>query len=226
MKLLARCSLRTDCSGAFSLEAAMVLPWIMIFAVLTLLFALFVSLQSQLYYSASVTAERAAFAWSNSAKDAKTGAYSAGHYDGLYWRLKDDALLQGWLGSATTGDGTVSVPLGASSDEASASSVSGKLKRLGYAMPDSMPGIIEYRNIGIKRTVTVKAHSDWLPEALVKFRGQEPASAEVSAIVIEPVELIRTFDFIRYYTANMKDAPQGASAYREEAREVLVRREP
>ena len=220
-----RSSLRRDCSGGFALEASIVLPWVMIFASLVLLFTLYVSLRSQIYYSASITAERAAFGWSNSAKDARTGAYPAGHYDGLYWRIKDDALLQGWLGMAN-GDRHVSVPLTFESSAQGDRSASGKLARIGSTMPDSLSGIIEYRNIGIQRTVTVKAQSGWLPEALVKFRGQKPASADVSALVVEPAELIRTFDLIRYYSAKMKDAPRGANAYRDEAAGILRKRQP
>jgi len=202
----------------------MVLPWVMIVAGLVLLFALFISLQSQIYYSASIAAERAAFGWSNSAKDARTGAYAAGQYDGLYWRLKDDALLQGWLGW-TTEDRSVSVPIGIASGSHDNRSTSGKLARIGETMPGSLSGVIEYRNIGIKRTVTIQARSGWLPDALVKFRGQRSASVGVSAIVVEPAELIRTFDLIRYYSAKMKEANQGEHSYRDDAADVLRKRQ-
>ncbi|WP_027087698.1 hypothetical protein [Cohnella panacarvi] len=220
-----RSSLRQDSSGVFALEASMVLPWVMVLSCLVLLFALYVSLHSQVYFSSSIAAERAAYGWSNSAKDARTGAYPAERYDGLYWRMKDDALLQGWFGMAT-GNRPVSVPIALASNAEGDSSASGKLARIGTTMPGSLSGVIEYRNIGIQRTVTVKARSGWLPEALVKFRGQKPASADVSALVVEPAELIRSFDLIRYYTAKMKDAPQGANVYREEAAGILRKRQP
>ncbi|MBO9599284.1 MAG: pilus assembly protein [Cohnella sp.] len=223
MKGEARRSLRRDCSGGFALEASMVLPWVMICAVLALLFALYVSLHSQIYYSASIAAERAAFGWSNSAKDARTGAYSAGRYDGLYWRLKDDALLRGWLGMATE-DGSVSVPIEIGSSSQDDRSATGKLMKIGAVMPGFLSGSIEYRNTGIQRTVTVKAHSGWLPDALVKFRGQRSASAGVSALVVEPTELIRTFDLIRYYSAKMKEAHQGEDAFLDEAAGALRKR--
>ncbi len=220
----ARNSLRRNCSGGLTLEASMVLPWVMILACLTLLFALYVSLQAQIYYSASVAAERAAFGWSNSTKDAKTGAYAAGQYDGLYWRLKDDALLRGWLGLAT-GDGAVSVPIANGSSSPDGRSASGKLEKIGTTMPGSLSGVLEYRNTGIQRTVTVKARSGWLPDALVTFRGQQSASADVTALVVEPAELIRTFDLIRYYSAKMKDSQQGEDAYRDEVAQTLRKRQ-
>jgi hypothetical protein len=203
----------------------MVLPWVMVFSFLVLLFALYVSQSSLLYYSASITAERTAFDWSNSAKDARTGAYPAGQYDGLYWRIKDDALLQGWLGFVT-GEGGVSVPIDPSSgEESGGGSAKDKLVKWGASMPGltSVSGTIAYRNIGIKSTVSVKARSSWLPAALVRFSGQRQASAEVSALVVEPTELMRTFDLIRYYSAKKKDSP---GAYREKAAEVLRKREP
>ncbi|MFC5531626.1 pilus assembly protein [Cohnella yongneupensis] len=219
-------SLWRQTSGSLTLEASMVLPWVMIIVFLVLLFALYVSQQAQLYYSASITAERAAFDWSNSAKDPRTGAYRPGQYDGLYWRLKDDALLLGWFGLATGDSSSVSVPIDSDASEAQGGSASEKLARMGASMPDSMFGEIRFRNIGIKRTVSVQARAAWLPAGLVEFRGQRQASANVSALVVEPTELIRTFDLIRYYSAKMKDSPQGATALRDKAASVLLKRQP
>lgn len=213
-----------DDSGSFTLEATMVLPLAMILTCLTLLFALFVSQGSVLYYGASVTAERAAFAWSNSAKDARTGAYPEGRYDGLYWRLTNDALLQGWLGLAT-GDGDVSVPLESAGVAANGASPKDKLAKWGASMPASATGSIAYRNVGVTSDVTVEASAAWLPEALVRFRGQERASAKTSAVVVEPTELIRTFDLIRYYSAKMKAGSDGGSL-RGKAADVLLGRKP
>lgn len=213
-----------DDSGSFTLEATMVLPLAMMLTCLTLIFALFVSQSSVLYYGSSITAERAAFGWSNSAKDAKTGAYPEGQYDGLYWRLSNDALLQGWFGLAT-GDGDVRVPLEPEGESANGASAKDKLAKWGAAMPAAASGSIAYRNIGVKSDVTVEASAAWLPGALVRFRGQERASAKASALVVEPTELIRTFDLIRYYSAKMKSGSNGGSL-REKAAGVLLGRKP
>lgn len=213
-----------DDSGSFALEATTVLPLAMILTFLTLFFALFVSQSSVLYYGASITAERAAFGWSNSAKDAKTGAYPEGRYDGLYWRLTNDALLQGWLGLAT-GDGDVRVPLASAGEAANGASAKDKLAKWGATMPAAATGSIAYRNVGVMSDVTVEASAAWLPEALVRFRGQERASAKTSALVVEPTELIRTFDLIRYYSAKMKTGSEGGSL-RDKAAGVLLGRKP
>ena len=56
------------------------------------------------YYTSSIASERAAFAWPHSSANVRTGGYPPGAYDGLYWRLKDDALLVGlfgWSGKKT-----------------------------------------------------------------------------------------------------------------------------
>lgn len=209
-----------DRSGAMTLEASMVLPWIMMLTFVAMLFALFVSQSSVLYYNASVAAERSAFGWSNSAKETRTGAYPDGRYDGLYWRLKDDALLQGFLGLAA-GDGAVEVPLGSGGAGAQGASASAKLARIGETVSGSVTGEASYRNIGIKRTVTVRAESSWLPGALADFGVREHAAADVSALVVEPTEFIRTFDLVRYYAEKMRQSPQGETAYRNKAAEVI-----
>lgn len=203
----------------------MVLPLAMILTCMTLLFALFSSQTSVLYYGASITAERAAFGWSNSAKDPRTGEYPSGRYDGLYWRIANDALLRGWLGLAT-GEGDVRVPLGKAEPTEGGSSVSGKLAKFAAAMPAPASGSIAYRNVGVVSEVTVEGGASWLPEALVGFRGQRRASAKTSALVVEPTELIRTFDLIRYYTAKAKKDPQGGGTLLRKAADVLLARTP
>ncbi|MFD0671451.1 TadE/TadG family type IV pilus assembly protein [Cohnella sp. GCM10027633] len=213
-----------DRSGAMTLEASMVLPCVMMLTIVVILFALYVSQASVLYYRASVAAERSAFGWSNSAKEAKTGAYPSGQYDGLYWRLKDDALLQGLFGVAAGGSGTVEVQIVPGTLVGRGASAADKLARVGASMPESVSGEMTYRNIGFKRTVSVQARSSRLPDALISFGGREHATADVSALVVEPTELIRSFDLVRYYAEKMKTAPQDESAYRGQAAEALRER--
>lgn len=209
-------ALWSDRSGAFTLEASMVLPWIMILTFVVMLFALFVSQTSVLYYSAAITAERAAFNWPNSYKELQTGAYPHGRYDGLYWRLMDDALLQGVLGLAA-GGGTVEVPIAPVMPDASVAGAVGKLARAGATMPSSLSGEVSFRNVGIKRTVSIHSSTSWLPGALFDFGVTEPATANVSALIVEPTELIRSFDLVRYYAVKMRQAPEGEAAYRDQA---------
>ncbi|WP_256760701.1 hypothetical protein [Cohnella sp. WQ 127256] len=215
-------------SGSITLEASMVFPWVVMMTFLLLFFSLFISQGALLYYSTSVLAERTAFSWSNSAKDAHTGAYPQGQYDGLYWRLIDDSLVQGLFGLASSDSGTgISVEINSSMTRIEGSSAVDKLKRSSFELSSSQPigtGDINYLNIGIKREIGVHLTSIWLAEPLLWLRGGGAAEADVSALVVEPQEFLRTFDLIRYYAAKMKNSPEGATAYRDKAGGVLQKR--
>jgi hypothetical protein len=213
-------------SGSITLEASMLFPWIVMITFLLLLFSLFVSQGALLYYSSSITAERAAFSWSNSAKATQTGAYPMGQYDGLYWRLFDDSLVQGLFGLVTEHEG-VNVELSSAIQGSAGSTPKDKLMKAGLGLASSqegLDGVMSYRNIGVMRQVKVELTSGWLPEPLVWIRGEDKALTQSSALVVEPTEFIRSFDLVRYYAAKMKTAPEGKEAYRDKAALVLNKR--
>jgi hypothetical protein len=194
---------------------------------LLLFFSLFISQGALLYYSSSIMAERAAYGWANSAKDAQTGAYPQGKYDGLYWRLADDGLVQGLFG-LVAGDNAARVEIhaGMTGGEGGDEAIE-KLRRAGYETASSHnvgTGEMRYRNIGIKREIEVDLTSVWLARPLIRLRGGGAAKTEVTALVVEPPEFLRSFDLLRYYASKMKNSPQGASAYREQAGGVLRKR--
>lgn len=204
----------------------MVLPWVIMMTFLLLLFALYISQGALLYYSTSIMAERTAFGWSNSAKDVRTGAYSEGQYDSLYWRLTDDSLVQGLFGLASE-EHAASIEIKLEMIGSSGSSAQDKLKKSGFDTAVSHrvgTGELSYRNIGIKREVEAKLTSVWRVEPLIWLRGRGVAEAEASALIVEPVEFLRTFDLVRYYASKMKKAPGGATAYRDKAGDVLQKR--
>ncbi|WP_378127095.1 hypothetical protein [Cohnella boryungensis] len=213
-----------DVSGSYTLEASMVMPWVLMLTFLLLFFALYISQSSLLYYSTSMMTERAAFGWSNSAKNVNTGEYPPGQYEGLYWRLTDDYLVGGLFGLATgTEELHVEVYPGMPSGEGN--SAQAKLSRYAYETAAAHrlgEGLLSYRNIGVKRTVEAKLASLWAAEPLARFRGGEQASSEISALVVEPAEFLRTFDLIRYYAAKMREAPEGKENYRSRAGEVIA----
>jgi len=217
---------KRDSSGSFTLEASMLLPWVMMLTFMTLLFALYVSQGALLYYSSSVMTERAAFGWANSSSSVRTGAYPPDRYDGLYWRLTDDGLLQSLFGLATGESGAL-VEVYPGMTDGAGDSPSDKLRRAAYATTASHRvglGTLSFRNIGIKREIDAELVSTWLPSPLVRFRGGSPAESSVSALVVEPAEFLRTFDLIRYYAAKMQQAPEGKDKYRAQAGEVLSKR--
>ncbi|KIL35887.1 hypothetical protein SD71_10895 [Cohnella kolymensis] len=212
-----------DTSGSVTLEAAMIFPWVLMMTFALLLFSLFIAQGSLLYYTSAVTAERSAFNWSNSAKDYTTGGYPANDFDGLYWRLSDDALVEGLFGLAAEQDG-VQVEINRDRNENEGASAVDKLKKAASRMPESITGIIRYRNIGLQRRINIQAGSGWLPRPLAWVRGDDAASSDVSALVVEPAEFVRSFDLVRYYSAKMKTAPEGAAGFRDRAASVLTNR--
>jgi hypothetical protein len=213
-------------SGSISLEASLVFPWVLMMTFLLLLFSLFVSQGAILYYSTSITAERTAFDWSNSAKDARTGAYPSGQYDGLYWRLFDDSLVDGLFGLATEHQSTsIEIRPEMAGDEVSpGSSVEDKLMNIGFQTAVSHrlgSGVMSYRNIGVKREIGVDMTSAWLAKPLTWIHGRSEATAGVSALIVEPTEFLRSFDLVRYYASKMKAAPEGSTSWRDKAGAVL-----
>lgn len=212
------CRSRGD-KGSMTLEAAIILPWIMLLTFLLILLAVYVMNRSTHYYSVSVTAARTAFAWPHSSANLKTGGYPDGGYDGLYWRLKDDALLAGLFGWGA-GDGEAAVKIGGGPYGGSSRDlIESKLYRAAAALPDGMEGKVAYRNrIGL-REVTINATGTASPDPLRQMwpsfgRG---ASATVSAVVNEPAEWVRTFQLARYYLARLRQDGDDADRLRRRA---------
>lgn len=219
-------SCRSDSSGSISLEASLILPWVVMITFLLLLFSLFVSQGALLYYSSSISAERAAFSWSNSSKETQTGAYPEGQYDELYWRLLDDSLLKGLFGFVSENEG-VEVEIYSGMHEGTGSAAVDKLNKIGIQMTSSeagLTGVLNYNNIGIQRKVGVSLTSRWLPEPLVWLRGEAAKGIHTTSLVVEPTEFIRSFDLVRYYAAKMRSAPEGSTIFREKAAGVLQKR--
>ncbi|QGS68926.1 hypothetical protein CV093_12355 [Oceanobacillus sp. 143] len=86
-----------DDDGAFTIEASLVFPILLMLTLSFILFAIVIYQQSVLHYSANTVAERVAFVWDNSDKDIDTGAFDKyttfDGGDGLYWRLTNDQYL-------------------------------------------------------------------------------------------------------------------------------------
>lgn len=201
----------------------MIFPWVLIMTFLLLMFSLFVSQGATLYYSASVTAERTAFAWSNSAKDPLTGAYPQGQYDGLYWRLFDDGLVDGLFGLASE-DPVTSIGISPRMEGSQGSTAADKLRKTSLQTAASHrlgTGNISYHNIGVVRDIKVDMTGLWQANSLAWLHGDGTATAEASALVVEPTEFLRSFDLVRYYASRMNDAPEGAASWRNKAGAVL-----
>lgn len=213
-----------DTSGSVTLEAAMIFPWILMITFILLLFSLFIAQGSLLYYSSAITAERSAFNWSNSAKESVTGEYPPNDYDGLYWRLLNDALVDGLFGLSGDNEGVQVEIKGYHPYDSQGTSAEDKLRKAAALMPESVTGLMQYRNIGVKQQIGIRASYGWLPRPLAWLRGDDPASSDVTALVVEPAEWVRSFDLVRYYAAKMKKSPEGEAAFRDEAASILKNR--
>jgi hypothetical protein len=218
------CMLARKEDGSVTLEASMVFPWVLIITFLLILFSIVLTQHVLLYYSATVTGERAAFGWSNSAKELRTGTYPGGRYDGLYWRLKDDSLLAGLFGWTSHQDG-VKVPISFGSSGNGGSSAEAKLRKAAGTLPEGIGGDMGYRNRVWEREISIQATGGRIPDPLRRVRGGDKSagSADITAVVVEPVEMIRTFDLIRYFKNKINTKGDGAAAYRDQAADILKR---
>jgi hypothetical protein len=208
--------------GSVTLEASMVFPWVFILTFLLILFSVVLTRHVLTYYSASEAVERAAFTWSNSAKDLRTGVYPKGRYDGLYWRLSDDYLLAGLFGW-NADQRVVRIPIAPGPPSSDGFSAEDKLRRTGHSISVQMKGTLGYRNSLWKREISIETADSQVPQALRTFRrtvGRNP-EADVSAVIVEPAEIIRSFDLVRYYKAKMNGKGEGAAGYRAKAAAVL-----
>lgn len=225
--------LRGD-EGSMTLEASLVLPGVLIVAFGLILLAVMTADRVAHYYAVSIAGERAAFAWPHSSADIRTGGYPSGAYDGLYWRLKDDAMLAGLFGWPNSGPdyGGDAVRIGdvagtgAGSEGGGDSLAARKLRKSASAMPDGADGTIAYRNRVWLREVEVDADGAAAPDPLRRLWPtlSPAASASISAVVIEPAEWIRTFELARYYKERIERQGSAAEDYRGRAASVLESR--
>lgn len=219
LKSKARRSLSGE-NGSLTLEATIVLPWIMLLTFLLILFAVFVLNRSTHYYSLSVAAARTAFAWPHSSASLKTGGYPEGGYDGLYWRLKDDALLANLFGWETGDNGDAIAAVGAGAFTGSGNALAeSKLRHAAAALPAGIEGNMTYRNRIALREVTIRASGKFAPNPLRRLwpSFDHEAAATVSAVVNEPAEWVRTFQLARYYLARIQRDSDYAERLRRQA---------
>lgn len=207
-----------DKDGSFTLEASLVLPLLFYTLLILLFFCLYLYQNTLLGQAASAAAERSAYTWDNSRRDAVTGAIAEGDYDSLYWRLQDDGMLQAIFGWSLD---SKAIRLDLPAEEGAAGSLPlQKLSRTGSGIPGSISGEMRYDNRLLLRKVTV-ALERLVPLApLEGWLGDVNQSGRSDAYVVEPVEWIRTVELGRYYGAKFKGAGEGKMD-KQEARNAL-----
>lgn len=194
--------------GSFTLEAALVFPIVLLLIFMFLLFSMYIYQKAVLYYTASETAERAAFSWDNSYRNARNGMLATGQYDGLYWRVGGDYMLGSLFGiTADQTDVTLELP-GAQSEE--------KLELAGTKLHQAsawltrdagLPfrGNIAYANSLLKREVAVKLKQPVSLAPLELTLGLSEPKTAAAAGIVDPVQFIRDVDLVRYYTVKFSN---------------------
>lgn len=196
----------------------MLFPYIMMALVGFMFLALYMYQQVVLVYVSAVTAERAAYNWDNSYKAAKSGAFSWGEYDGLYWRVGDDRALDVLFGLSGQNTGvTVHVHEQVTDDAALPVR---KLSTAAANISGSLEGQLHYENRGWQREISVELNNPIRFVPLEHFMGRVPLQAKVRSTVVEPVEFIRTVELARYYGAKFKFLSE-TGVTKEKAKKVL-----
>ncbi|WP_228101547.1 TadE family protein [Paenibacillus donghaensis] len=213
-------SLKND-GGSFTVEASLVLPIVLFVTMILIFFCLYVYQESFLHQTASAVAERSAYSWDNSHKEAATGAVTKGEYDSLYWRLSDDGMLGalfGWTGLADQKQ-TAQLP-GAEGRDSSLPTI--KMNKSGSMVPPEMKGEISYRNTVLQRKTSVDlARMLSLPPLDLMLNGGSDVNTYANSTVVEPVEFIRTVDLMRYYGSKFKGSEENGQTGQGGAKRVL-----
>ncbi|MGD9677844.1 MAG: TadE/TadG family type IV pilus assembly protein [Vulcanibacillus sp.] len=190
-------SLRSD-KGSFTIEASMVFP-IVFLLVLSLVFVSIVIYEkASLYYIASCTAERATYNWNNSFKNLSTGEFALGEYESsLYWRLTDDRIFDSLLNLSNDFQ---PIEVTIKEDYGLGYSLPGKkMMLLADNIPKNLSGRIIYQN-SIQRGIIVELESSMkVPSFVTALIGQKIVERAYSTVT-EPVEFIRTIDFLMGYS--------------------------
>lgn len=220
------------------MESSMVMPAVFLALLVMLLFSMYVYQKVVVYYTASISAERAAFRWDNSHRDPASGIGATGQYDGLYWRMSHDGALHSLFGlGSDEGNDGMSVPVGrtggdnaAGADTSSTANAANtdslpaaKLSRTAGRIPDFYEGEMKYLFGLAQKRIEVKLRKGMMIPPLELLLGHSEPAARSSAAVVDPVEFIRNVDLVRYYIAKFGQG-SGSGAKRTQAAQVLNER--
>lgn len=171
--------LKKDEQGSFTIEASLIFPIILILIILFILFSLVIYEKVTLQYQANKIVSQLAHSWGSSTMDVQTGEMDESDYvtnngDGLYWRLTSNDAF----GFSIGGGGVIEA----------------KKARVGGFAAD-----ITFENGLFTQKMKIEIDKQLsLPPAVANIFGLNSVGATASHPVIEPVEIIRTTDFMLY----------------------------
>ncbi|WP_270169246.1 TadE/TadG family type IV pilus assembly protein [Paenibacillus sp. SYP-B4298] len=206
--------------GSFTVESSMVFPLLLVLTITSLFVSLYIYQNTIVYYTASKATERTAFIWDNSKRSPSTGLAPSGQYDSLYWRLKDDHMLESLLGLTAGKELGNVLPLparGAAGEGASL--VQRKLGTGAAWLTESYEGRLELeRKVWGRRVKAKLLHPISIQPLEWLLTHSRPYGVAGSAIA-DPVEFIRSVDLVRYYAGRFNNGKE-----REEAASILAKR--
>lgn len=201
-------------TGSFTLEAAIIFPTILLLTFALLVFSIYIYEKAALHYSVSSAVERAAYIWDNSRRDPVTGRAVQGQYDRLYWRVADDRLLEQLFGLAP-GAGAVYPLHGKSANTLPER----KMRQAALRIPAAAVGEIRYTNGLVRKQIAAEVTQPFrFADRLI---GRSGVSLAAAATVSDPVEWIRSIDFVRSYAGKLRGG-EGTGIDRDRARDVIA----
>ncbi|WP_127530562.1 pilus assembly protein [Paenibacillus kobensis] len=222
-------SLVKEESGSYTLEATLVLPIILIIVAVMLLFTGYSYEKTVLYGAAVVTSERTAFLWDNSNRDVQSGNAAADQYDGLYWRIGEDGMLQSLFGLSGSDRGEASRIIeadrsGEAEEEGDDSLAERKLARSSALLSDvdRLQGEIRYDRGTVTRRITTMLRLSGDAPLLARWLGRSEPGSSAASVIVEPTEFIRTIDLVRYYTSKFGNG-KGSTAQLQQAGATIQR---
>lgn len=176
-----------DEQGSFTIEATLVFPTVFLVVIALLFFSMYSYQKVLVYYQSSTTTERAAFIWNNSHRNGTTGALGdSGGYlnimennNGLYWRLFQD--------------GSYSSSLSGAGGPIQGQKFNQVLKERQF----SGTGTVSYNNYFVVREIKMEMNKKIAMPNL--FGMPKEAIAKTRSTTTDPVEFIRTVDFMYSY---------------------------
>jgi hypothetical protein len=188
-------------SGSFTIEASLVMPVILLCTLSFLMTALLVYQQSSLYSQAALTADRLAYVWDNSHKDPVSGAFAVEARDGLYWRLMQDHAFG--VAAFLSDEPSVSVSLPRENPQQGEGLAERKLYRAAGMLPSVRQALLTYSNKLLIRSIGVDLSEHYHSRTIAE---------SAKSTVVDPVEFIRSIDFVRSSAAKLLDLlPSGAA---------------
>lgn len=218
-------------SGSFTLEATLVFPILLMIVVIVILFVCYIYEKAVLYGAASVTSEQTAFLWDNSHRNIRTGLAGEGEYDGLYWRVKDDELVQSLFGIGEASEADAKTPIGhdsAANGDGTASNstlslVETKLNRTTKHLEGVLFGENRYTRKLTSHIVETALRTPLESNVLRRYDEHYEQASKAASIIVDPAEFIRTVDLVRYYTSKLGSNTSGSASKKKEAGAVLAK---